>query len=217
MTIDVLGIGFDSISMDEAVSRGLELAEGRTSAIVVTPNAEIVSMCGTDPELKEIVNSAELVLPDGIGIIYGAKLLGRPLKEKVAGIDFGIGVMAELGKRGGSVYLLGAKPGVAELAAENLCERCPGLRIAGIHDGYFRDDAPVIEKINEVSPDLLLVCLGASAQEHWMGRNREKLNVGLMAGLGGSMDVYAGQVRRAPKGWQKLGLEWLYRLLTEPW
>ena len=117
---------------------------------------------------------------------------------------------------GKSVFLLGAKPGVAERAAKNLAENYPGLLIAGTHDGYFNEDAPVVEAVNAASPDLLLVCLGAPKQEKWMRSNAAKLAVGLMIGAGGSLDVFAGTAERAPEGWQKAGLEWLYRLLKEP-
>ena len=114
------------------------------------------------------------------------------------------------------MFLLGAKPGVADAAAEKMRERFPGLVIAGTNDGYFQDDDPVVEKINAAQPDLLLVCLGAPKQELWMQRNAPRLRVGLMAGLGGSLDGFAGTVRRAPKWMIRLQLEWLYRLLREP-
>ena len=124
--------------------------------------------------------------------------------------------MTQMGREGKRVFLLGAKPGVADAAGEKLRERFPGLVIAGTNDGYFQDDDPVVEKINAVQPDLLLVCLGAPKQELWMQRNAPRLRVGLMAGLGGSLDVFAGNVKRAPKFFQKLGLEWFYRLIKEP-
>ena len=151
-----------------------------------------------------------------IGVIYGAKILGTPLRAKLPGIDFASALMAQMGQEGKSVFLLGAKPGVADAAAEKMRERFPGLVIAGTNDGYFQDDDPVVEKINAAQPDLLLVCLGAPKQELWMQRNAPRLRVGLMPGLGGSLDVFAGNVKRAPKLFQKLGLEWFYRLIKEP-
>ena len=166
--------------------------------------------------LKSALAEAALVLPDGVGIVKGAAILGRPMKEKVPGIDFACGVMARLAEKGGSVYLFGAKPGVAEKAAETLAEKYPGLVVSGTSDGYFSDDAPIIEKIRAAKPDLLLVCLGAPKQELWMAKEEGKLPLGLMCGLGGSLDVFAGTVKRAPESWQRLGLEWLYRLLKEP-
>ena len=216
MRTDVLGIGFDDVTMEEAVSKAWELMEREEPDYVVTPNPEIVWMCRKDQQLRQAIESAALVLPDGIGIIYGARILGRPLKGKLPGADFAqrlFGVMAQGGR---SVYLLGAKPGVAQKAAENLKKKYPGLVICGVGDGYFKEDGPVVERINRAKPDLLLVCLGAPKQEMWMFKNREKLDVKLMAGLGGSLDVYAGVVQRAPESWQRLNLEWLYRLIKQP-
>lgn len=214
--IEILGIAFDNVTMDEAVDRALTLMEARSAAYVVTPNPEIVMSAREDPALALAIQNADMVLPDGVGVIYGGKILGTPLKEKVPGIDFASRVMERLAQRNGRVYLLGAKPGVAELAGENLQKQFPGLLIAGTCDGYFTDDAPIIDAINAARPDLLLVCLGSPKQELWMTQHAGRLNVGLMAGLGGSLDVFAGVVERAPERWQKLGLEWLYRLLKEP-
>lgn len=216
MRIDVMGVGFDSLTIEEAVERAKTLMSERRAAYVVTPNPEIVMACRERAETMEAVNGADLVLSDGIGVIYGARILGTPLKQKIPGIDFVSALMADMAQEGKSVFLLGAKPGVAEQAGERLVTMFPGLVIAGAHDGYFKDDAPVVEAVNAAHPDLLLVCLGAPKQELWMQRNQSALNVGLMAGLGGSLDVFAGNVKRAPKLFQKLGLEWFYRLLKEP-
>lgn len=214
--IDVLGVAFDNLSMDEAVARALELMQERRAAYVVTPNPEIVLACREDPEAAAAVAGADLTIPDGIGVIYGAKLLKTPLKERLPGIDFSTRLLEALDESGGSVFLLGGKPGVAEAARERLHERFPRLASAGVHDGYFRDDGPVLEQINAAAPDLLLVCLGAPKQEKWMYANAPRLRVGLMVGGGGSLDVFSGNTARAPLGWQKAGLEWLYRLLKEP-
>ena len=213
---DVLGVGFDNVTKAEAVERALELIDAREGRYVVTPNPEIVMLAKENPALKEALAGADIVLPDGAGIVKGAAILGRPMKEKVPGIDFACGVMARLAERGGSVYLFGAKPGVAEAAAETLRTKFPGLVISGTSDGYFSDDGPIIEKISAAAPDMLLVCLGSPKQELWMAKMSGKLPVGLMVGLGGSLDVFAGTVKRAPEAWQKLDLEWLYRLLKEP-
>lgn len=214
--VDVLGVGFDNLTMAEAVGAALALIDGGSGRYVVTPNPEIVMLAREDVRLRAALDGAALVLPDGIGVVKGAKILGTPLKGKLPGIDFAAGVMAKLAEKGGSVFLFGAKPGIAEKAGEALSARYPGLRIAGLNDGYFSDDAPIVTKINAASPDLLLVCLGAPKQEFWMRKYDGRLNVGLMAGLGGSLDVFAGAVSRAPKIWQDLGLEWLYRLIREP-
>ena len=217
MRINIMGVDFDSLTLSEAVDLAQEMIAQRRAAYVVTPNPEIVMTCWENPDAMEAVQNADLVLPDGVGVIYGAKILGTPLKGKLPGIDFAAELMRRLAKSGGRVYLLGAKPGIAEQAGERMKAQFPGLVICGTHDGYFKSDEPIIEEINALQPDLLLVCLGAPKQELWMNRNRPVLKVGLMAGLGGSLDVFAGTVKRAPVFFQKFGLEWFYRLVKEPW
>ena len=217
MRTEVLNVGFDNITMDEAVAMGEKLLETEGASYIVTPNPEIVWACREDAKLKETIEKADLVLPDGIGIVYGARILGRPLKEKIPGIDFISGLFQRMAESGKTVFLLGAKPGIAQRAGAELTAKYPGLTVCGVHDGYFKEDGPVIEEINQAAPDLLLVCLGAPKQEYWMAANRDKLQVKLMAGLGGSLDVFAGEVKRAPVFFQKLGLEWFHRLLKEPW
>ncbi len=216
MRTDVLGVGFDSIDIEEAVDRALVMIGDRSGGYVVTPNPEIVMLCRENSAFDNAVKGAELVLADGIGVIYGAKILNRPLKSKLPGIDFAQALMEKMAERNMSVYLFGAKPNVAQKAGENLAKMFPGLVIAGSDDGYFTDDTSIIENIRNAKPDLLLVCLGAPKQELWMQKNAGKLNTGLMAGLGGSLDVFAGEVKRAPVAFQKMGMEWFYRLLKEP-
>ena len=210
----VLDVTFDNIRMEEALDRAEVLLEGEKASYVVTPNTEIVWRSREDPRLLEAIRGASLVLPDGIGVVYGAGILGCPIQERVPGIDF----MYQILKRtqGKKVFLLGAKPGVAEKAAERLKTEMPGLTVCGTENGYFTEDAPIVEKVNASGADILFVCLGFPKQEYWMHDHASQLNVKLMAGLGGSLDVFAGLARRAPKGWQKLGLEWLYRLLEDP-
>lgn len=214
--IDVLGVSFDDLTMDEAVEIALGFMQERRACYACTPNPEIVMAAKGDAALRAALSGAELVLADGVGITKAAAMLGTPLKSRVPGIDFASNVISRLAERGGSVYLLGAKPLVAEAAAEKLSQTYPGIVIAGTNDGYFTDDAPVIEKINAASPDFLMVCLGSPKQELWMSANAGRLSCGLMAGLGGSLDVLAGNVQRAPETWRRLGLEWLYRVIKEP-
>lgn len=214
--IDVLGVSFDDLTMDEAVEIALGFMQERRACYACTPNPEIVMAAKGDAALRAALSGAELVLADGVGITKAAAMLGTPLKSRVPGIDFASNVISRLAERGGSVYLLGAKPLVAEAAAEKLTQTYPGIVIAGTNDGYFTDDAPVIEKINAAGPDFLMVCLGSPKQELWMSANAGRLSCGLMAGLGGSLDVLAGNVQRAPETWRRLGLEWLYRVIKEP-
>lgn len=217
MKIDVMGVRFDNVTMTEALDKARQMLQSEGADYVVTPNSEIVYEAMASKELEDLLNSASLVLPDGAGVVLGAKILGTPLKEKVAGVEFADGVLGLLAETGGSVYLLGSKPGVAELAAEKMLQKHPGLRVAGMADGYFKDETAVVAKINEVKPDVLFVCLGAPKQERFMVNHRAELQVKLMAGLGGSLDSFAGTVKRAPRWMIKLSLEWFYRLLKEPW
>lgn len=216
MRIDILGVGFDNVTMAEAVARGREFLLGEGAHYVVTPNPEIVETCRENAQAMAAVNAASLVLPDGIGVIYGAKMLKTPLKERVPGVEFGeamVKTCAELGKR---VFFLGAKPGVAELAAQKLTEKYPGFVTAGTHDGYFKDSAAVAQEIKESAAELVFVCLGAPKQELWMCEWGETTGAKLLMGLGGSLDVFAGVANRAPAFYCKHNLEWFYRLMKNP-
>ena len=216
MKINVLGVHFDNLTPDEAVQRGVELMNAGGFHYVVTPNPEFVLAAEKDEEFRAVLNGAHLVIPDGIGVIYSAKLLGTPLKGRVPGIDFSAGMLSHMDKVGGRVFLLGAKPGIAEEAGRRISQRFPNLVICGTHDGYFKEDEPVVELIRQSQADLLFVCLGAPRQEKFMAQHGPETGVKLAMGLGGSLDVYAGAVERAPESWQKLNMEWAYRLMKEP-
>ena len=216
MRIEVMDIPFDNVTMDEALEAADRLIARKGAAYGVTPNAEIVYETMEDETLRRIVCQADLVLPDGAGVVLGAKILGTPLKEKVAGIDFAHGLMDRYKDTDKTFYFLGSKPGVAETAAEKMREKYPGLKICGTADGYFKDEGPVVAAINEKKPDVLFVCLGAPKQEKFMFSHKDELQVGLMMGLGGSLDGFAGNVKRAPKWMIRMNLEWLYRLMKEP-
>lgn len=216
MRIDVLGVGFDNVTMDQAVAEGVRLMSEDGAHYVVTPNPEIVETCREDSEAMEAVRRADMVIADGIGVVYGAKILGTPLKGRVPGIEFAQNLMGRMAESGKSLFLLGAKPGIADQAAEKLKVRYPGLQIAGTHDGYFKEDGPVLTQIRDSGADVVFVCLGAPKQEKWMLHNGEATGAHLLVGLGGCLDVFSGNVQRAPEAFQKLGLEWLYRLLKNP-
>ena len=215
--IDVLGVGFDDFTAEQAVRYAFDTIGDNNKGYVVTPNPEIVWMARRDNALRAAINGAWMVLPDGIGVILGARILGTPLRGgRVPGIDFASALFNEMAKSGGTVFLLGSKPGIAEEAGQKLEAIHQGLCVVGSADGYFTDDNLIIEKINSSQPDLLLVCLGSPKQELWMADHIGQLDVKLCAGLGGSLDVFAGRAKRAPILFQKLGLEWLFRLFREP-
>ena len=202
--------------MAEAVAHGRELLDAGGCHYVVTPNPEIVEACRADAEAMAAVNGADLVLPDGIGVIYGAKMLKTPLKERVPGIEFGTAMLEYCAKSGKPVFFLGAKPGVAEQAAENLKNRFDGLIVAGTKDGYFKDDAAAAAAIRESGAEMALICLGAPKQEKFMAKYGAATGAILLLGLGGSLDVFAGVAQRAPEFYVNHNLEWFYRLIKNP-
>ena len=214
--VNVLGVGIDNLTLSEAVDKALSLISEHRCAYMVTPNPEIVMAAWDDPKVSKAIENADLVIPDGVGVMQAARILGTPLREHMPGIDAATEIIKRLASRGGSVFLYGARPGVAEKAAERMKQRFPGLVICGTNDGYGNDDGAVVSKINAAKPDFVMVCLGVPKQELWMAKYAAKLDAGLMAGLGGTIDVFSGQVKRAPLIWQKLKLEWLYRCFEEP-
>lgn len=217
MKTSILGLKFDNVTMAEALTIGERFLDGDRPSVVVTPNAEIGNDATEDQALCDMLNQADLMLPDGAGVVLAAKLRKTPLKEKVAGIDFARNMLSVFARRGTKLYLLGSKPGVAEQAAEKMKEIAPGLVICGTADGYFKDEAPVVAAINDAKAEALFVCLGAPKQERFMFAHRDELpTVRLMAGLGGSLDGFAGNVKRAPDWMIKCQLEWFYRLCKEP-
>ena len=219
--VNVRGLEFANITREEAAGLAAAALASDKLTTVFTPNAEIAFSASRDAKFMSILQSADILLPDGAGIIKAARILGTPLREKVAGVEFGADVAKICAENGYSLFLLGGKPGVADEAAEKLKEKFEGLKIAGTNDGYFdknggENDA-VIEKINMSRADVLYVCLGSPAQEKWAHENKDKLDtVRLLACLGGSVDVYAEKAKRAPKIFIKTNTEWLYRLIKEP-
>ncbi len=207
---------FDDLTREEAVQAGAKLLEEDKFHYVVTPNPEFILAAGKDEEFRRVLNSADLVLADGIGVVYSAKIKGTPLKGRVPGIEFAADMLSCLSQRGGRLYLLGAKPGVAEEAGRRIVEQYPGVTLCGAQDGYFQDEEAALLKVAAARPDLLFVCLGAPKQEKWMARWGKHTGARLAIGLGGALDVFAGRAERAPESWRKLGLEWAYRLKKEP-
>lgn len=217
----VLGCRLDPLTMSAALNRVEDFiaqAGSGNHAHIITLNAEIAYQAYYDSALRDLINRAELVTPDGIGIVWGARKLGVNVPERVTGIDLMEQICQRAANRGWRIYLLGAAPGIAEKAAHELQERYPGLAVAGFHHGYFSgsEEQEVIDDIVRTAPQILFVGLGAPRQEWWIDRYKNQLKVPVCIGVGGSMDVISGHKRRAP-GWMiKLNLEWLYRLTAEP-
>ena len=213
MSACVLGVCYDALTMSQAVDRALALMAQRRSAYVCTPNPEIVWQCRKDGALRAAIAGADMTLADGVGIVWAARVLGTPVPERVTGYDF---LLSLLGRFEGRLYLLGGKPGVGTDAAAAIARQFPRVGLCGCRDGYFDDNEAVLADIRAAAPDLLLVCMGSPRQENWMAENRQRLDVGLMAGLGGCLDVLSGRVKRAPECWIRWKLEWLYRLIQQP-
>ena len=216
--LNVLGVGVDTYNMEEAADILVSAMEKDEAFSVFTPNSEIILYAYKNPDYMEILNRGSMITPDGIGVVHASKILKRPLPERVGGFDLANVVLKKIAGTGKKVYLFGGKPGVAEDAAKKICALYPGTEICGTADGYFdaEKEKNIIADIHEKKPDLLFVCLGFPKQETWIDAHKNELDAKVLMGIGGSLDVFAGTVKRAPAGFQKLGLEWLYRLLKQP-
>jgi len=217
-SIELLGVRIHDVDMAASLDAIDCFIRSRTPHIVVTADASCVVLARKDAELREIVNSADLVTPDSIGILLAARLNGKPLAERVSGCDMLVLLCERAARLGHRVFLLGAAPGVADAAAEKLRERFPGLDIVGVQHGYFKPEETesVISMIRAAEPDLLFVAFGIPMQEKWIRRHMEALGAPVCMGVGGSFDVISGKVKRAPKWMQRYGLEWVYRLASNP-
>ena len=214
-----MSVPIDAVNMSQAKAQVASFFQQENLQVIYTPNTEIVMEAQQDPMLLDAIKAANLVIPDGIGLIYASKILKKGLKERVTGVDLMGEILSYCNQQGKSIYILGGKPGVAQLAGENIQIKFPQIRIAGVNDGYFKETETekIIEEINQSSVDILFVALGAPKQEKWIYQYRGKLKARIAMGVGGGVDIWAGTVKRAPKVYQKLGLEWFYRLLKEPW
>jgi N-acetylglucosaminyldiphosphoundecaprenol N-acetyl-beta-D-mannosaminyltransferase len=225
-SVYVLGVRVDRVTQQQVLDRIEQLIDGYHASQqqiscqqLITVNPEFVMAAQHDSFFRQCINEAALVIPDGIGVVWAARYLGKPTPERVTGVD----TLVELAKRsaikGYRLYLLGAAPGVAEAAGKCLQALAPGLQIAGSYAGSpaIAEENEIIERIRVAQADILCVAYGAPAQDVWIRRNLGRLPVATAMGVGGSFDFLTGRQQRAPKMMQKLGLEWLYRLYREPW
>ncbi|MEK4282879.1 MULTISPECIES: WecB/TagA/CpsF family glycosyltransferase [unclassified Ureibacillus] len=212
----VLGIQVNTENYDELIEQIFQRIERKEKSLIVAINPEKIMKAKEDPALKKLLNEAEFQIPDGIGVILASKIQKGQISERVTGVDLMMRLCEEAAKKQKPIFLYGGKPGVAAAAAEKLKALYPGIQIAGIQHGYETDNEKVIAKINEAKPDILFVAMGSPKQENWINANRDQLYPTIYQGVGGSFDVLAGNVKRAPKAFQKVGLEWFYRLMMEP-
>ncbi|KRN27218.1 teichoic acid biosynthesis protein A [Lactobacillus selangorensis] len=214
-TVTVLGVPFIKATNAQFLNQLYQDLKQHKNRFVVTANPEIVMYARDHHDYLNTVLTADYITPDGIGIIQGAKILKQPLPERVTGYDTMLALFKFANAHHLKVYLLGAKPEVIHAVLHKLTVEYPHLEIVGAHDGYFKDDSDILNTIHAKQPDLVFVATGFPKQEEWIARNRY-LSDSVWMGVGGSFDVFAGAVKRAPKIFQTLHLEWFYRLLQEP-
>jgi len=217
--LEILGVPVDGITHAELLGVVDEFVAGRQPHQIVTLNPEMLVAAHTDTGFRAMLRQADLRVADGVGLMLAARLLGRPLPERITGSDGIYRLATHCAERGYRPYFLGAASGVAEKAAEGLVALNPGLKVAGTFAGSPRleEEAEIIGRVRATAPDILFVAYGVPAEERWIARNRERLGVPVMMGVGGTFDFVAGVARRAPGWMRRAGLEWLHRLAREPW
>ena len=217
--VNILGVYVDTATISEAAERIMGFLKEDRFHSVYTPNSEIIMEAYYKPEFAKLLNRADLLTADGIGVVYASKFLKEPIEERAAGYDIARNVLSQLKDTDHKLFLFGGKPGVAEEAKRRLEKEYPGIKIAGIRNGYFKpeEEEDIVRQINNSGADILFVCLGAPKQEKWTDAHRNELKVRVAMGIGGSLDVFANRVERAPEFYRKHGLEWLFRLKKEPW
>lgn len=217
--VKILGVPVHPLTMNESVAILEEKLQKKEQAFVVTANAEIIMMCQQDKEYNNIVSEqADLVLPDGAGAVWAGRYLCNEVPERVAGFDLYNQLLKLSADKGYKAYFFGGAPGVAEAAKNKAEELYPGVQIVGCRNGYFTEaeEEAIIKEINDAAPDMLFVALGAPKQEKWLVKYRNQLKPRVLMGIGGSFDVLAGKMERAPKWMQEASLEWAFRLYKQP-
>ncbi|HLG71622.1 MAG TPA: WecB/TagA/CpsF family glycosyltransferase [Chloroflexota bacterium] len=216
MSVHFLGIRVDDVTIDDAVERIARYVEERRPRQVATVNPEFVMAAQRRPDFKAVLDATDLCVPDGVGLTWGSRLIRQPLRGRVPGVDLTWRLAEVAARRGWRLFLLGGFDGVGQRTADRLCARHPNLQIAGTYEGSPQDPvAP--ERVREAAPDLLLVAFGAPAQDLWIAAHKGELRVPVSIGVGGTFDFIAGRAKRAPSWLRRIGLEWLHRLVHEPW
>lgn len=219
-TITILGVPIDNATLEEVgtITEKLIKESNKTCKMVFAPNVEFIMMAQKDKEFFNLLQESSLSTPDSIGVIIGAKLQKKAFKERIPGQSYFRKVIELSNEKGYSIYLLGGEPGIPEKTKENLQKLYPNVNIVGLHNGYFDENVEkeIIKEINSLQPNVLFVALGAPKQEKWIKEHANELKVDIAAGQGGTYDYEAGKIKRAPLWVQKIGMEWLWRLIREP-
>jgi len=218
-SIDILGVRVDDVTNDDLLAVVDDYMAGRQPHQIITLNPEMVVAAYYDAGLRQALNGADLNVADGVGLMMAARWFGHPLRERVTGSDGIYRLSEHCARQGYRPFFLGAASGVAEVAAERLAARYTGLKVAGAYAGSpcVEDEDDVVSRVRAAAPDLLFVAYGVPAEELWIARNRDRLAVPVMIGVGGAFDFVAGVARRAPAWMRRAGLEWLHRLIRQPW
>ncbi len=216
--IKICDVPLDCVDMKSAVDHLNSVITGGNKCSVFAMNPEKVIFANKNNEIKSILSNAGLLIPDGIGVVLAAKLQGVKIKERVPGCELAVKLCELAEKNNYGVFLLGAKEETNLIASEKLIEKYPGLRISGRNNGYFTDEqnGEIVKKINDSGAHIVLVALGSPKQEKWIEKHQHEINANILQGVGGTLDVIAGNVKRAPSLWRVTHLEWLYRLLSQP-
>ncbi|RYG71923.1 glycosyltransferase [Lentibacillus lipolyticus] len=213
----ILNVDVSNETYDSLIQQLFNRMKENKQAFIVAVNPEKIMKADQNPDLKALINTADYQIPDGVGVLLASKLQGGSITNRITGIDLMMEIVREAAEQEKRIFLYGAKPGVAEAAKEQLVQDYPNLQVAGVMHGYHDDNEYIIETINQSQADILFVAMGSPRQEEWIRQNQSRLHVSVFQGVGGSFDVVAGNTKRAPVWSRKLGLEWLYRLIAEPW
>ncbi len=216
--VNILGVHVDMVDINGAADKIMSFFDEDRLHSVYTPNSEIIMEAYKNPGFAKVLNNADLLTADGIGVVYASRILKKPIRERAAGYDIARVVLSRINNTEHKLYLFGGKPGVAEEAMSKLLKEYKGLKIVGLRNGYFKpeEEADIVSDINNSGADIVFVCLGAPLQEKWIDRHKDELNARVAMGIGGSLDVFAGKAERAPEFFCKTGLEWFYSLCKEP-
>ncbi len=215
--LNVLGVNISKLTQKETLTLINEAVRDREKKFIATANPEIIVYANKDEQYMDVLQKADLITPDGIGVVKGVRILGEHIPERVAGFDLFMDILKVANENKYSIYMLGAKDTTLNKAVGVINEKYPNVQLAGSHHGFFGDDdQSIIDTIKHEQPDFIFIALGFPRQEKWIAKNIHHFNKGVFMGLGGSFDVLSGEIQRAPKFWRRLNLEWLYRLVSQP-